>query len=879
MARFVDPESARNAFERIGRLTSQPVDDFMAHAFDANPNPDQALVHFERWLNALGNPSTQFANLRHGGLGPLLLMLMGASHQLADVLVQNPELADLVLDPDALAERPTAAQVVKEGRRLLQGARSYHHELDRLRFLKQGWYLRLAVNDLASSWPESDVWHSLSELADGLLELLVEVVWKHYAAERNIAAPCPVSIVGFGKLGGHELNYSSDIDLVYVIPDDTDETTERHAGRFCELLGQACQGRMSRGALFRVDLRLRPFGRSGPIVSRMRALESYYERYAEAWEHLALIRSRVVIGDRRLAERWDAMRERVSFAPLRGEWVIEELLAMRERVEELGGERDVKRGAGGIRDVEFLTQILQMLEGHAHPELRVRPTTDALAVARGLGLVRPADAEMLTEGYTLLRQVEHRIQLVGDLQTHEIPSDEKAKETLARGLGFHGAHEFEERLSDVRTEIRAIYTRTLRTGGLRSGDPRDAVAKALGKDSAAALAWIDALASPSEFYATLVGNEGSLRRLSRIARFAPKLVEGLRADYALTEQLLSGEIEEDQNPAERIRRLEPSANKQALATALRRAWTAATVRWVLLGEGRLGPDLAAVADAGLVHILNQVAPELDVLALGSYGSCDQSWASDEDALFLVGESVSFADAERSAQAVLQTLRDLAPLGSPLHVDLRLRPEGRSGALVRTDEGFEAYRANDMESWERFALGRARLVKGRERALELVRKAAYEPKLDAAMLDELLYMKHRIETERVAPQHIGRQIKLGRGGLDDIDWLVQLALMAEPSALTPDAIDAESRLRCLADSKQLNLAEVAELRHARRLHLATREMVLLLGYEPDIVPENPDKLERLAQALGYGTGNAFLAEHNGACDSVRTLYEETIRRLR
>ncbi|MCC7229901.1 MAG: hypothetical protein IT203_05870, partial [Fimbriimonadaceae bacterium] len=231
---FASPLVAEETLARFGELLGNTVPDEFLKLFTEVAEPDLALRNLERWLGATTNSGLHLQQLiTMPSLSRWLLVIFGSSQALTDSLIQNPELAAIVLDPAELARKPEVSVILNEGRKLLSTATSYSHSLDRLRFLRQRWNLPIVINDLSGNWPEEQVWQSLSDLADALIQLTVETVWHEYQQQKELVGDCPVVVVGFGKLGGHELNYSSDIDLAYVSPDGVDDVTERNLTRFC----------------------------------------------------------------------------------------------------------------------------------------------------------------------------------------------------------------------------------------------------------------------------------------------------------------------------------------------------------------------------------------------------------------------------------------------------------------------------------------------------------------------------------------------------------------------------------------------------------------------------------------------------------------------
>lgn len=881
---FADEASASRSLSHLATVYGQDLPDSFSGLFSNNADPDLALGNLGRWLAATTNPQVHLHQLvAVPQLAKLLMDLFGASQHITDSLIQNPELASLVLDPEELARVPSRSAISREGRAMLATTTSHSHALDRVRFLKQRWTLPIVINDLAGNWPEETVWHALSDLAEALIELTVEAVWKDFAQSKGLEGECPVLVIGFGKLGGRELNFSSDIDLAYAIPDGMGEEFEQNIIRFCQLLGRALSDRMGRGSVYRVDLRLRPYGNAGALVPSMRSFEAYYKLYAEQWEVQALIRAKPITGPNELQDRWWAMRQERCFRPQMSEPELEAMLAMKTRIEERSEVDDLKRGAGGIRDVEFLVQALQLLHGYHIPSLQAANTIEVLSELEFQGILDHPVAQSLERGYTFLRQLEHRCQLVGDQQTHNIPSSEEARDRLAKLMGKQKWRQIEKELEVHRRTIQTLYKTILRPEP-SADSPRDQVATKLGVMAPSVLQWFDSLPSPDAFYMSLAENRDSLERVEKVAIAAPRLVNELKHSIALTEMLVSGEIEEETDAADSISVLPLDAPIKQVADAFQRSRCHLMVRWVLNQESDPGEELSKLTDALILHCGKRLFVRFDIVGLGSFGGREMSLDSDADLVLLVSKAEWQSEAESQAQQFLALLGQIKRIGASVGVDLRLRPDGGKGMLVRSLEALGAYELSGMEMWERFALGQARLVMGRNDSISTILKAAYAQPLTPERLRELLAMKKRVETERVKPQHMRREVKLGYGGLNDIEWLIHLHEMRYPTATQSDnadrrAVSMSDRIRNLGRSGLLNAVEVEQMLHSHA-HLAeVRLRIGLLGLEKDILPENPDKLDRLAQTMSYPTGNELLAKHEHIIETVRATYLQGLERLK
>jgi len=873
---FARPDLAQMLIERLERLSMSPLDNFIANAFEQSANPDTGLANLERWLSATSNPSMHLSHLMSSTkLAQLLVMILSASQSISDCLIQNPELATILYDRDELSRYPSTDGILAEGRQLLSASTSYSHSLDRLRYLKQRWTLPIVVNDLAGFWDEQKTWTALSFLADALIALCLEVSWSEYQMRKGIEQLPRLMVVAFGKLGGNEVNLSSDVDLVYVCEDNLSEYDDKHLTRAAELYNRALSDRMGRGSLYRVDLRLRPFGGAGALVRSMRSIEAYYRSYAETWEAQALIRSRPVVGPPDMVERWHKLRETYCFRPRIADILVDEIVTTRTRIEEYAAPNDIKRGPGGIRDIEFIAQILQMVHGAKHPAIRCVSTVDTLTALAKDELIRPVTVAKLIKCYEFLRKVEHRCQLVGDLQTHTIPESPSAQLSIAKSCGFESWRKFEGIVDEVRQIVREVYQDISRLAQGSKG-VREQVLSRVGSAKKDLASWFDSMPQSEAYYQSLLENEGSIARVSTITTRAPALIPRFRESIEHTDNLVSGEIEEEIDIARRYSRLEPTANLQMVADTFKSIWLTIATQTALNDLEDPGEKLQQNMDEALRWLWRKQGCKFDIIGLGSLAQHDLSFSSDADVLFLMNDQGNHAEAEAAAQAFIADVEKMSQLGAPISVDLRLRPEGKKGLLVRSFDGFLAYEETDMELWERFALGQSRLVCGDDESMSLVRFAAYNRPIGQDELEELLAMKKRIENERVMATHIRRDIKLGYGGLSDIDWMVHLSEMKFKIAQTDMRL--KPRIGVLVDTGLLNVDQANQMEQSRHFLVKVRSALLLQGIQGGIVPENPEKLNNLAKCFWLDDSNEFLREYEKTIESVRAVYLDVINRL-
>lgn len=840
MSAFVDETRVGDAVRRLQDKVLRPLRPWVDELFVGSPVGDDAAIRFVNVLDRLSSPAAVIDLLQaNAGLAHTLARLVTLSRSFTDVLVQNPELLDVVLDLDFLLHAPSVGQIRAEVQRLMGATSSYPHQLDRLRFVRQRHMVRLAALDVGDLVPQPQVWRGLSDLADALLIEARDLVWRQIQGRaqgvgKTLPETCPVTVAVFGKQGGHELNFFSDVDLLFVLRDDADEETEKWALRWAEGYRAALADRMGRGDLYRVDLRLRPFGRTGPLVSRMRNLEAYYERYAEPWEHLALIRTRLLEPTEELTSRWETLRTRTIFRGARLEAVLEGLHALRSRTEAFGMADDLKRGRGGIRDIEFLVQTLQMLLGDRNVGLTVRPTLEALDALGAHGALPSKAVDSLKNDLIRLRTLEHRAQILDGQQTHQLPADGAVRAAIAKSLGLT-LPALERDLADLRGRVRGWYEQLF---------PFASPAEA--PWSPAIEAWVQALPAPGTRQ-VLLSNPESLGRLQVLERVAPRLLEISRGLPGLAERLLSGEVVEGLT----LHRADPDL--------VRSAWWGAVAARLLEPNGPfLGRRLADIADAVARATWSFDPAQSAIIALGSWGGQDLLTTSDLDALVWFDAKVPTEVAEL---AVTQWLRLWADL--PMKVDLRLRPEGRFGRLATRASALKAYGAQHLEPWERFALGRSRLVTGNPAGLEQVRALAYPCIWDAEMRAQLAQMKGRIEQERSAG---GSDLKLGPGGSDDFAWLLGVGLLSLGDQAQGVAADAESRLTALVQASRLSAVAAREILAAHDRGQTVRQLRALGHDLNEPWPLAPAKLQLMAEWLGLGSGEALLRGH--AEDRVR-----------
>lgn len=955
---FTDPESATRLLE-APTLATVRDDALFLDALGATADPDLALVGLVRLIEALEAVDKDAQPLLDTLLSakPLrdrLLGVLGSSDALGDHLAAHPHDWEALVTYESADLNPGIAE--------FEAALGDVEGPDALRVGYRRALLSIAARDVCGT---SDVAQTAAELADLATATLRRALALAEAATPEDAAACRLAVVAMGKAGGHELNYVSDVDVIFVAePPGGDaaqdgERALKAATRLAAHMMRICSDTTGEGTIWPVDANLRPEGRNGPLVRTLNSHLAYYQRWAKTWEFQALLKARPMAGDAQLGYEYvDAVTPMVWQAAERDNFVTDVQQMRRRVVASIPAaqlDRELKLGPGGLRDVEFAVQLLQLVHGRSDTSLRSPTTLEALDALAAGGYVGRQDAAALDAAYRFLRTMEHRIQLHQLRRTHLMPESEADQRRLGRSLGYrsepvtelhkawrrHAAavrrlHEklFYRPLLDAVAQLEAGHERLSpqaarqRLEALGYADPAAALrhleALASGVTRKAAiqrtllpvlLGWFADSSDPdagllgfrkvsdalgkSPWYLRLLRDEGAaaenLARVLSAGRFAPDLL--LRAPEAVA--LLGDEhglrprsrVALTQETLAAVGRAEGSEAAVAAARGVRRRELFRTAAGDLIGAygtedvaqqepaealDRVGDaltDLNAATLAGALRaaVRQQWGDELPtrfaVIGVGRFGGHEMGYGSDADVLFVhePRDGVSEHEAGKAAFAVATEMRRLLQLPTsdpPLLIDADLRPEGKSGALARSLNSYAAYYDRWSVVWESQALLRAEFVAGDaglgERFIELIDPLRYPrggPGEDAER--EIRRLKARMEGERL-PRGADptTHAKLGRGGLTDVEWTVQLTQLRHAAEL-PALRTTRTRV-ALAAAREAGLIDSDDaevLDEAWVLASRVRNAVMLVRGRPgDTFPSESRELGAVGRYLGYEPGH-------------------------
>ena len=946
---FAEPRRAESlmADATLGELAGGDAREAFLERFGRVADPDQALLGVVRLLEASGaNAGELRAALGSpGAAGDRVLGVLGASSALVDHLCAHPEHWVAAAREEAPSEEERIA-LLREAV-LDPGAGSPDDAL-RVEYRRQ--LVAIAAADVTAPDPAGALpttAAALADLAQGALEAALAIAEREHP---DAAALCSLAVIGMGKAGGRELNYVSDVDVIYVGEPrgDTDELAAMAAGSvLATRLMRACSAATGEGTLWPVDAALRPEGKAGPLVRTVESHVQYYERWAKTWEFQALLKARHVAGDPDVGGRYiEAVTSKVWSAASRPDFV-EDVQAMRRRVEEhvpaAEAPRQIKLGPGGLRDVEFSVQLLQLVHGRSDPSLRSGTTLDALAALSSGGYVARDDAAALEAAYRRLRTLEHRIQLHRLRRTHLMPTAEADLRRLGRALGHRKdpvagvTRQWQEDRREVRRIHERLFYRPLRSAVARLSsdvarlspeaarhrlaalgfrDPRGALKHletlTAGVSRRAAiqrtllpvmLGWFADESDPdagllafrkvsdelgsSHWYLKMLRDEGgAAERLAHVlgrSRFVGELLVGAPEAVRF---LGEGGGLRPRSREELVRRMtgaagrrEGSVDKASAIRAVRRAELFRVAVADLDGSIRDEGVPAALTDLSVAVIATTVAvaevqerqgplgTDLLVVGMGRLGGGECGYASDADVLFVHDphEGVAEDVAQRQAVEVVQTLLRLTDHQGPdlpVVLDAGLRPEGKNGPIVRSLASYRAYYERWSLVWEAQALLRAAPVAGDEelgrRFLELVDPIRWpDGGLSAKAVREIRLLKARMESERL-PRAADKRthLKLGPGGLSDVEWTVQLLQLQHAHEVeglrTTSTSDA---LRAALDARLLSADDATSLRSAWDLASRIRDAATLhRGKGVDALPGETQDANGVARILGMPPGS-------------------------
>ncbi|MBX2991462.1 MAG: hypothetical protein KF749_09850 [Bacteroidetes bacterium] len=964
---FSDSESASRAVVKLHDLflasgSTYHIDEFsqkLAESLRSSPDPDLAATNLLRFAEATMSTASLFNDfIKHAVLADVLMKMLSYSRYFADILVRDPELFRWLTASDSLLKPRSGEFLREETVRAMRIFQKPERKLDSLRRMYRREILRIGARDILGEADLQTLTEELSRLADALVDASCSIAHQQLAGQFPLAPATPYSVIGLGKLGGVELNYSSDIDILFVYQEEgelTDafgrvRTYHEYFNALVEKIVQNLSQSSAEGHLYRVDTRLRPESGAGPLARSLQSYLAYYESRGELWERQMLIKARAIAGDREFGERFLSELEPFVYPRTFFHNPLENIARIKARIEAaIAGEENVKLRAGGIRDIEFIVQALQLLNGGKNRDIRSRSTLQAMKQLAAALLLSEPEERVLADAYVFFRTIEHRLQTMLNTQTHAMPDDEHSLLVLARKVGMRSADDLRSTYSTHLSNVRRIFNSVLAAGEEKSGSTFGML--------------VDGSLGPEALAAALAGygfcetrkaakNIASLMSGSALVETRELDARARDAFREIAETLLS-EIVRTASPDLTLHNLALIAAAQKfpehLYTQLRESnfrklllaicaasprlskrlarhplllETLATDLLLLAGPGLVSPlptrslvelknqeelragiryilgvtsfaemanELSQLANIIVVSAFNEELKKarrksvpLAVFALGKFGTREINFDSDLDLLFVTDEQRPAAKdkLERMSTGMVNRLSVVSAEGKLYDVDARLRPEGRSAPLVVEREAYLAYLNNRASLWERQSLTRLRCVAGDEELgkeiLRDVEKYVFESPLPFAWVEETIGMRKKTESRSLVHDSAFLDIKLGAGGMVDIEFLAQAIQLKYGGA--SGTIRHLSTTETLEYASPLPKIEAEELVSAYSFYRRVEtQLRITLEERGNILPED-EQLDVLARGLGFPSGADLHMRLVDMMKSVRKMFLSTMKQL-
>ena len=858
-----------------------------------------------------------------------LLRLFALSSICASRIVRTPELLSWLSQPETCTRGRNRAEMMAALDRIVEGEIA-DGNFRALRRWKNREVTRIALRELANAAELEETTAELSQLA----EICVREVFAHWNAKLRESSGSPgaqFAILALGKLGGRELNHSSDVDLIFLYSEEGELSprVSHHQwfNRLSEKILETFSTPDPEGTLFRVDLRLRPEGGAGPLARSLESMENYYYGFGETGARIALIKARGIAGDRELAD--EVLRHHQPFIYPRSPTpdLLDEIANIKRRIERDvvrtdAIERNVKLGRGGIREVEFIVQTLQFIHGGRNAFLQDASTLGALPSLARLELIPRKEVLDLDRGYRFLRSVEHRLQIEAEQQVHTVPRERASLERLTLGLGFDSPNSFNAELKKHTQNIRSVFDRVIsstfaqtaaaaipdlkvfkdeKTAGRSLNDllrPTSAshvaprTKQIFGKLRPALLEQIAQAADPDAtlnqfvrfveayglrglIFELLATNPTLLELVIKLldrSRFAGDLL--IRRPQLLEEITRDKSFSQPRSIAEHLDRLATfgaSATNLDPVRAYRQRQTLRIIMRDVLEVAHASVifgELSDLAQACLIFTNRLLAgDELTIVALGKFGGRELSYGADLDVVFV-------GDDTRPAQNLITAMTQASAEGTIGSLDARLRPDGEKGPLVAPLAAYESYYRDRAQLWEIHALTRARPISGptQEAYIEIIKQIWRDVGQQPDLFAKIENMLERIQKERGSGAEF-RDFKTGVGGMIEAEFLVQ-ALQMRAGIWEPNWQRALTRLReetVLSKSEADRATKSYDL--LRRIETALRRFE---NKNVSALPATADEQLKLAKWLDYKNSEHFTKDYQAARETIHALYERHIK---
>lgn len=895
-------------------------------------DPVRAVNNLHRFLSSGFSTAILRDFQTHPILQRLALELFAQSQYLADILVRDPELFRWLTTTNALKVAKSRSEYLSEAQAAVQLFTRMEKRFDALKRFHRREILRIGAREILKESDVVVITEELSALADAVVQSVLEIGHQDLAGRTGADFKNTLGVIGLGKLGGSELNFSSDIDLLFVYDQDGEfhapqeriRTFHEYYNRLAEFIVRRLTEFSGEGRLYRVDMRLRPEGGAGPLALSRAAYMLYYETRGELWERQMLLKARPVAGNVVVAQRLLDDLQPFVFPKTFFTSPVDEIARMKQRIEAASNTAtNIKLGEGGIREIEFITQVLQFLNGGGEKVVRTTNTLEALERLREKGRISARVQRFLTEAYRLFRVVEHRLQLLHGMQTHSIPGARAETDLLAKRLGYKTTMGFEKEIDAHRKRVRRIFASVFK--GSEHKDIGGGAREVQKSPTLSGLRLIDEQAAVRNAIG-LISNLPSLGDEDSWERVVQCLRKHGSGDWALKNLLVLSESQAINRTLAQAMANDDFLDLLCLICSRSRYCSQTLAREPLLFESLVGQPkeffgdswswglmrendllryrvynefkfllrflmgqltigsmtsrLSELAEHVLAQVLKLSGEAMAVVALGKLGGKEITFGSDLDLIFLYDEeSVDFQRADRAAKLLVDEIASV----KIYDIDFRLRPEGKNAPLATGFRYYLEYLNKRASLWEKQSLTKARVLWGEESfskriSDEISERISVLP-LPARWTTEVRSMRKRVELERTSRLAAGPDLKVGKGGLVDLEFLIQALQLRfggqRRHIRIPNSFDA---LQAIGEAGLIKKSEAKKAKANLKL-LRTLETLIRLNSESTefVLPDDPLLLRSLAVATGETSVQRLKTRIRNLKSQNHRLLQEALRR--
>ena len=850
----------------------------------------------------------------------ILIYLSSNSNYLTDILVRNPEYFHWIINPSVLEQKNDKKYFISSLEKTISSFKYFDSKVNAIRNFKRKEILRIGLKDIYLKEDLINITRYLSELAIAISSALFELCYKEILAKHEIEnSRIRYTVFSLGKLGGNELNYSSDIDLVAFYEKNTLINKKIYCNQILSetilLFIETASKKTGSGFLYRVDFRLRPDGRNAPLCASYTEYLRYYEMRGEDWERQMLIKANFLCGNKSLYKKFSDYVSRFIYPTSFAVSPIEHIRKLKSSIEKRNkSEENIKLAAGGIRDIEFSLQALQLLNGGKDLLVRNGNTVQTIEILKLKKILTEDEADIFLNAYIFYRRAEHYLQLMNDQQTHSIPSEGEIAEKLVHFLGFKDLETFRVNLKSAKKKVQSVYKSIVGVeksvkvkidfDNIRFMDIKRARNNyeflRTGKNLFEKKQFDSRMISSFDrienqlinFLMLSIHPDLVLENFSRIIGTAhipqiwyeeftdkkffilflelceksQKAIDLFAEDKFLRDNFLSRE-----SLVPFANELLPNLNLKAFhfRSAIQlSARLLSSQSFSILYTNFLNHKFSALIEEFIND--KKWGENYFIAAMGSFGASVLTFSSDIDLVFVVSDIKKYPDLQKDFQKLLKFLKDNFP---GLEIDCRLRPEGKSSQLVWDINEYKKYFTNRARVWELQSFTKCRLISGNKKLFDNFIDNLVETvkqKDQKLIKTEMIDMRKKLYP--ISDESFN--LKKSSGGLADIDFIISFLLLTNPDLLTNRK--GSSFINSFDSLKEISYKEVnINVLESNFYYLKHIEIVNQYVFNTKLskVPTEEMKLLRLSKECGFSDSNLFMKKLNETIKQTRKEFQK------